>query len=124
MAHSKTQQLDALINSFLSSNISSDVSADDPTVVSSHMDPSVKPVGTRPQSPESMNDGNGGDPGSKPRKGRSSLDVVTLVSSSCPALTKREHALHELLSSERAYASDLALIRDIHIPAALGTLLV
>ncbi|KAL6305114.1 hypothetical protein BKA93DRAFT_731664 [Sparassis latifolia] len=35
-------------------------------------------------------------------------------------VTKRTHALLELLSSERAYASDLALIRDIHIPLALG----
>ncbi|KAI6046273.1 hypothetical protein EDC04DRAFT_2864786 [Pisolithus marmoratus] len=35
-------------------------------------------------------------------------------------MTKRMHALFELLSSERAYASDLALIRDIHIPLALG----
>ncbi|KAH9889302.1 hypothetical protein C8Q73DRAFT_653747 [Cubamyces lactineus] len=42
---------------------------------------------------------------------RSSLTVVT---------PKRTHALLELLSSERAYASDLALIRDIHIPLALG----
>lgn len=37
-----------------------------------------------------------------------------------PAMTKRQHALHELLSSERAYASDLALIREVHIPLALG----
>lgn len=39
-----------------------------------------------------------------------------------PAITqsKRTYALLELLSSERAYASDLALIRDIHIPLALG----
>jgi hypothetical protein len=37
-----------------------------------------------------------------------------------PAMSQRNHALHELLSSERAYASDLALIRDIHIPLALG----
>lgn len=35
-------------------------------------------------------------------------------------MSKRHHALHELLSSERAYASDLALIRDVHIPLALG----
>ena len=35
--------------------------------------------------------------------------------------TKRYHALHELLSSERAYASDLALIREVHIPLAQGT---
>ncbi|PCH35656.1 hypothetical protein WOLCODRAFT_133926 [Wolfiporia cocos MD-104 SS10] len=35
-------------------------------------------------------------------------------------VSKRTHALQELLSTERAYASDLALIRDIHIPLALG----
>ncbi|CUA69991.1 Vegetative incompatibility protein HET-E-1 [Podospora anserina] [Rhizoctonia solani] len=34
--------------------------------------------------------------------------------------SKRTHALHELLSSERAYASDLALIRDIFLPLAQG----
>lgn len=39
------------------------------------------------------------------------------------SLSKREHALHELLSSERAYASDLALIREVHIPLALGEFL-
>ena len=37
-----------------------------------------------------------------------------------PMMSKRIHALMELLTSERAYASDLALIRDIHIPLALG----
>ncbi|KAF5354973.1 hypothetical protein D9756_005535 [Leucocoprinus leucothites] len=41
---------------------------------------------------------------------------------STPVLTKRQHVLHELLSSERAYASDLALIREVHIPLALGKL--
>lgn len=35
-------------------------------------------------------------------------------------VSKRTHALLELLNSERAYASDLALIRDVHIPLALG----
>ncbi|PPQ78977.1 hypothetical protein CVT25_002261 [Psilocybe cyanescens] len=37
-----------------------------------------------------------------------------------PTMSKRHHAMHELLSSERAYASDLALIREVHIPLALG----
>ncbi|KAJ7935347.1 hypothetical protein B0H13DRAFT_2178183 [Mycena leptocephala] len=37
-----------------------------------------------------------------------------------PVLSKRQHALHELMSSERAYASDLALILEVHIPLALG----
>ena len=35
-------------------------------------------------------------------------------------LTKRTHALLELIESERAYASDLALIRNVHLPVALG----
>ncbi|KZV88381.1 hypothetical protein EXIGLDRAFT_722762 [Exidia glandulosa HHB12029] len=34
--------------------------------------------------------------------------------------SKREHALLELLNTERSYASDLAIIRDVHIPLALG----
>ncbi|KAG8220518.1 hypothetical protein J3R82DRAFT_3221 [Butyriboletus roseoflavus] len=62
----------------------------------------------------------------------SSTDSLTLDIPTCPAsaspttpnqptvMTKRVHALRELLSSERAYTSDLALIRDIHIPLALG----
>lgn len=37
-----------------------------------------------------------------------------------PALTKRHHALLELLTSERAYASDLALIRDVYMRLASG----
>ncbi|TFK90241.1 hypothetical protein K466DRAFT_597089 [Polyporus arcularius HHB13444] len=41
-------------------------------------------------------------------------------SSATAAMSKRNHALVELLTSERSYASDLALIRDIHIPLALG----
>ncbi|KAI0061868.1 hypothetical protein BV25DRAFT_1826155 [Artomyces pyxidatus] len=44
----------------------------------------------------------------------------TTFSKSSSGISKRTHALHELLSSERAYASDLALIRDVHIPLALG----
>ncbi|KAG9312331.1 hypothetical protein JVU11DRAFT_7647 [Chiua virens] len=62
----------------------------------------------------------------------SSTDSFTLELPSVPAvagptlptqptvMSKRIHALRELLSSERAYTSDLALIRDIHIPLALG----
>lgn len=37
-----------------------------------------------------------------------------------PTFTKRQHALHELLASERAYASDLALVRELYIPLAIG----
>ncbi|KAH0828963.1 hypothetical protein J3R83DRAFT_2392 [Lanmaoa asiatica] len=62
----------------------------------------------------------------------SSTDSLTLDVPTSPApagpttpnqptvMTKRVHALRELLSSERAYTSDLALIRDIHMPLALG----
>jgi len=51
---------------------------------------------------------------------RSSTSSLINVLDSSPPLSKRTHALLELLSSERAHASDLALIRDIHIPLALG----
>ncbi|KAK0188547.1 Dbl homology domain-containing protein [Armillaria mellea] len=34
--------------------------------------------------------------------------------------TKRQHALQELLTSERAYASDLVLVREVHMPLARG----
>jgi dynamin-binding protein len=53
----------------------------------------------------------------------SSIDEPASSSSSLdqhPPITKRHHALHELLSSERAYASDLTLMRGVHIPLALG----
>ncbi|KAK7033818.1 DH domain-containing protein [Favolaschia claudopus] len=40
--------------------------------------------------------------------------------STSSTLSKRQHALHELLSSERAYASDLTLILEVHIPLAQG----
>ncbi|TFY79776.1 hypothetical protein EWM64_g4239, partial [Hericium alpestre] len=55
--------------------------------------------------------------------GGSTLVDEPRLSAAPPAakpISKRTHALLELLSSERAYASDLALIRDIHIPLALG----
>ncbi|KAH9935140.1 uncharacterized protein BXZ73DRAFT_45507 [Epithele typhae] len=41
-------------------------------------------------------------------------------SSATAVMSKRQYALFELVSSERAYAHDLSLIRDIHIPLALG----
>ncbi|KAG5635652.1 hypothetical protein H0H81_010522 [Sphagnurus paluster] len=65
---------------------------------------------TRPQSPAvlSMDDAATSSSGS------------SLAPSQHTPMTKRQHALHELLSSERAYASDLALIREVHIPLALG----
>ena len=36
-------------------------------------------------------------------------------------LSGRPDVLLELFASERAYASDIALIRDVHLPVALGT---
>jgi hypothetical protein len=53
--------------------------------------------------------------------GEAGSSTSSLAMSHAPPVSKRTHALHELLSSERAYASDLAFIRDIHIPLALGT---
>lgn len=51
---------------------------------------------------------------------RSPLRPKMAVSETTKVLTKRQHALLELLESERAYCSDLALVRDVHIPMALG----
>lgn len=51
----------------------------------------------------------------------SSLGGLSATSSSFPTTSKRNHALLELLTSERSYAQDLCLIRDIHIPLAYGT---
>jgi len=50
----------------------------------------------------------------------STSSILTNPMSPPPTVSKRNHALLELLSSERAYASDLAVIRDTHIPLALG----
>ncbi|EPQ55477.1 hypothetical protein GLOTRDRAFT_138986 [Gloeophyllum trabeum ATCC 11539] len=50
----------------------------------------------------------------------SSLLPPTITAQTTASVSKRTHALLELLSSERAYASDLALIRAVHIPLALG----
>ncbi|CAL1711626.1 unnamed protein product [Somion occarium] len=46
-------------------------------------------------------------------------EASSLLDTPAP-MSKRTHALLELLSSERAFASDLALIRNVHIPLALG----
>ncbi len=56
------------------------------------------------------------------------LDVPkTSAVSTLPAtilrVSKRQHALNELLSSETVYASELVFIRDVCIPLALGKLL-
>lgn len=59
-------------------------------------------------------------PARSPLRPRPRASIDAPVPPPDPAFPKRKHALIELLSSERAYASDLALIRDIHIPLALG----
>ncbi|KAG2032623.1 hypothetical protein BDR03DRAFT_985590 [Suillus americanus] len=51
---------------------------------------------------------------------RSEDDLTTAPPTPAPAITKRQHALLELLTSERAYASDLALIRDVYMRLASG----
>lgn len=51
---------------------------------------------------------------------RSQLSSSSLLNTPVP-LTKRQHALQELLTSERAFAQDLLLIHDLHIPLALGS---
>ncbi|KAF9075511.1 hypothetical protein BDP27DRAFT_1212296 [Rhodocollybia butyracea] len=50
----------------------------------------------------------------------STSSTSSLGQQPAPIFTKRQHALHELLASERAYASDLALVREIYIPLAIG----
>ena len=45
---------------------------------------------------------------------------TSTLASNTPSTTKREHALREVLSSERAYVSDLAFIRDVHMTMARG----
>ena len=78
--------------------------------VDAHIDDMIanlKALPLRPESPFNLS------PVDEPDSSSSSLDQQV-------PMTKRQHALHELLSSERAYASDLALIRAIHIPLALG----
>ncbi|GJJ08517.1 hypothetical protein Clacol_002735 [Clathrus columnatus] len=66
-------------------------------------------------------------PSSPPVPARSPLRLSHRKSTDAPPISsqdstssKRKHALLELLSSERSYASDLALIREVHIPRALG----
>lgn len=39
-----------------------------------------------------------------------------------PVPSIRENTLREILVSERAYASDLTLVRDIYVPMVLGRL--
>ncbi|KAJ6497445.1 hypothetical protein C8R45DRAFT_898742 [Mycena sanguinolenta] len=52
---------------------------------------------------------------------RSPLRPPPQQQSIAAVLSKRQHALHELMSSERAYASDLTLILEVHIPLGAWT---
>jgi len=138
MAHTESDLLpsDVSLNdpyfSLSSMNYSAcDILVDPSTIVLSASDIlSPTSLAFRPDSPESMSGPEERSP-SLARRG-TSLHGVAMVNSTFPsspkpclasqptAMTKRQYALHELLSSERAYASDLALIRDIHLPLALG----
>ncbi|KAF9463539.1 hypothetical protein BDZ94DRAFT_1192610 [Collybia nuda] len=71
--------------------------------------PTFKPLPSRPESPISVSLDDSHESGYQPPPPPPP-----------PPMTKRQHALLELLSSERAYASDLALIREVHMPLALG----
>jgi hypothetical protein len=117
---------------FFSSAISysaSDVSTDPSTILLSAADIlSPMSLAFRSDTPVSMNSPDDEKRGSRLRRGSTTMSASS-PSSTKPAspqstMTKRQHALHELLSSERAYASDLALIKDTHIPLALGESLV
>lgn len=110
----------------------SEVSVDPYTIVLSAADIlSPMSLAFRADSPESITSPEE-LPGGQVRRGSSSTNGATMANASSPSLkpsppsgmTKRQYAMHELLSSERAYASDLALIKDIHLPLALGESLV
>jgi hypothetical protein len=79
----------------------------------------ITPLSTT-SSPTSINDSTLDSP--RLRDPRDSLPSSAAVPSKVVTngTSKRTHALLELIESERAYASDLALIRDIHLPVALG----
>lgn len=51
-----------------------------------------------------------------------SVSTGSLPDHPTPPITKqkRQHALLELLNTERAYASDLVLVQSVHMPLALG----
>ncbi|KAF9262682.1 hypothetical protein L218DRAFT_1077882 [Marasmius fiardii PR-910] len=72
----------------------------------------TKPMALRPESPLA--------PSPMDEEVASSSSSFAGQSGQTTTLSKRQHALHELLASERAYASDLALVREVYIPLALG----
>lgn len=77
-------------------------------------DSSPRPPSKLPGRPDSNVLGTDLQPESGPSSSTSSLSQAPQT------LSKRTHALLEMLTTERAYASDLALIRDVHVPLALG----
>ncbi|KAG2337178.1 hypothetical protein BDR05DRAFT_1063387 [Suillus weaverae] len=79
------------------------------------------PVKSRPRTENRL--GLSEDRGVTTSQQRFEEDPTTASSSiptPAPALAKRRHALLELLTSERAYASDLALLRDVYMRLASG----
>lgn len=106
--------------SFASSHISSNSGASQSTPTSldtvSRLALANSPATTTVASPMSLT--------SRISATASTIRSSASASSSTPALaahiTKRTHALTELLTSERVYASDLAIMRHVHIPLALG----
>lgn len=42
------------------------------------------------------------------------------LAESAPTKSKRQHVLFEILETERIYSSDMALVRAVHLPLALG----
>ncbi|KAH7921646.1 hypothetical protein BV22DRAFT_1018978 [Leucogyrophana mollusca] len=83
-------------------------------------DPHASFYSSRPVTPEKALPAPPDSPLMRPESPRDDAASSTSSLLNPPVITKRTHALLELLTSERAYASDLALIRDIHIPLALG----
>jgi len=76
-----------------------------------------------PSSPNSMDDSTLDSPSLRDPTDSPPPSATLPAKNISTGLSKRTHALLELIESERAYASDLALIRDVHLPVALGTCL-
>ena len=127
MSSLSTFSIETLIDSLPASNIIidgaflGDMSKPPPLLSVSRTPSPDKPLPTTPlsaSSPTSIDDSSLDSP-------QDPLDSPPPSSTTPPKVangtSKRTHALLELIESERAYASDLALIRDIHLPVALGT---
>jgi len=76
-----------------------------------------------PSSPNSMDDSTLDSPSLRDPTDSPPPSATLPTKNISTGLSKRTHALLELIESERAYASDLTLICDVHLPVALGTCL-